>query len=219
MIIYGTSLSPFVRKTMVFAAEKGVAITNVPLGTGSDDPAFLAASPLRKIPAMRDKGADDGADFCIADSSAIVAYIEAKHPQAALIPAEPMARAQAIWFDEFADTVFFAVASKIFGNRVVLPKFRNQPGDQAAADAAEADDLPPLFDHLEGAIRPSGFLVGDALSLADIAIASLFVNLAHASVSVDGARWPKLSAYVDTMLARPSFTPIIAAEKARLAAA
>ena len=51
MIVYGASLSPFVRKVLAYGAEKGLELEHKPLGLGSDDPDFLAASPFRKIPA------------------------------------------------------------------------------------------------------------------------------------------------------------------------
>ena len=37
MIVYGNSLSPFVRKVLVFAAEKGVSIEPRPAVPGADD--------------------------------------------------------------------------------------------------------------------------------------------------------------------------------------
>ncbi|RYF98192.1 MAG: glutathione S-transferase family protein, partial [Caulobacteraceae bacterium] len=51
MILYGSSISPFVRKVLAFAAEKGVTLEHKPLGLGSQDPGFLAASPFRRMPA------------------------------------------------------------------------------------------------------------------------------------------------------------------------
>jgi glutathione S-transferase len=38
MIVYGSSLSPFVRKVMAFAAEKGIEIELKPGGLGNKDP-------------------------------------------------------------------------------------------------------------------------------------------------------------------------------------
>ena len=80
MIVYGASMSPFVRKVLAFGAEKGLELENKPMGFDSDDPDFLAASPFRKIP-----GFSDG-DFRIADSSAIIAYLDAIRPEPNLIP-------------------------------------------------------------------------------------------------------------------------------------
>ena len=82
MIVYGPSLSPYVRKVLVFAAEKGIAVEQSTATRGPDaDPAYLAASPFRKIPALKD------GDFLLSDSSAIVAYLDKLKPEPALIPA------------------------------------------------------------------------------------------------------------------------------------
>ena len=86
------------------------------------------------------------------------------------------------------------------------------------ADKAEATELPPLLAYLETQIPASGFLVGDRLTLADLAVASPFANLAHAGCPIDRDLYPKLAAYVETILARPSFAGWVAREKRALAA-
>lgn len=212
MKLYGNSISPFVRKVLAFAAEKGIALQVVPVGLQSGDPAFLAASPFRKMPAFDHDG------YTLADSSAIVQYLEALHPEPALIPADPKERGKTIWFDEFADTIAAAAIGPMFFNRVVSPKFMGRPGDLAAANAAQTTALPPILDYLEGVVPPSGFLVGDRLTLADLAVASPFVNCGHAGVPLDAATHPKLTAYVAAIHARPSFAAMIAGEQAFLAA-
>ena len=45
--------------------------------------------------------------------------------------------------------------------------------------------------------------------IGDIGVLTQFVNLAHAGVAVDAARWPKLAAYVERGFARPSFKAMI----------
>ena len=206
MIVYGSSMSPYVRKVIAFAAEKGIELEVKPLGLGSDDPEFREASPFGKIPGFRD------GDFVLSDSTAIVTYLEAVQPNPALIPAEPKARARTIWFDEFADTILMACGSRIFFNRIVAPRFLKRDGDLATADKAEREELPPLLDYLEGLIPASGFLVEDRLTLADIAVASPFANFRHANVGWDGQRHPRLRAYVEAILARPSFNDWVARE-------
>ncbi len=91
--------------------------------------------------------------------------------------------------------------------------FLNRPGDLAAAEKAENEDLPPILDYIERTVPDSGFMVEDRLTLADLAIASPFVNLAHCGITVDPEKNPKTAAYVDKILARPSFAPMIAQEK------
>ena len=199
MIVYGSSLSPFVRKVLAFAGEKGIALELKTVVPGSEDPDFLAASPFRKMP-----GFSDG-DFAISDSSAIIHYLEAVHPEPALIPAEPKARARTIWYDEFGDTILCGCGAKMFYNRIVAPLLGRE-GDLAAADKAQSEELPPILDYVERVIPESGWLVEDRLTLADIAVATGFANLRHLGISVDTATHPKLAAYVDKMLARPSFS-------------
>ena len=210
MIVYGASLSPFVRKVLAYGAEKGLELEHKPLGLGSDDPDFLEASPFRKIPGFRD------GDFAISDSSAIIHYLEAKYPEPPLIPAEPRARARVIWFDEFADTILCACGAKMFFNRIVAPRFLGREGDLETADKAEKEELPPILDYLERTLPDSGWLVGDRLTLADIAVATAFANLRHLGVPVEAERTPKVAAFAERMLARPSFAGWVERESAFL---
>jgi glutathione S-transferase len=156
-------------------------------------------------------GFRDG-DFTISDSTAIITYLEALHPEPALIPPEPKARARTIWFEEFADTILVATMGKVFFNRIVSPTFLGQPGDLALAEIAEKKEFPPLLDYVESQIPDSGHLVGDTLTLADLAVASPFVNFAHCGITVDPASHPRTAAFLAAIHARPSFAPLIAQE-------
>ena len=198
MIIYGSPLSPYVRKTIVYCLEKGVDFESDPMGLGKRPDWFLKMSPFGKIPAFKDD------DFEISDSSAIVAYIEAKHPEPNLIPTEPKARARTVWFEEYGDTIVAACSGKIMFNRLLAAKF-GMKGDPAIADEAERVEFPKLMDYLETVIPASGFLVEDRLTLADIAVVSPLVSMGHASCHVKAASHPKVAAYVAKMIERPSF--------------
>ena len=211
MILYGSSLSPFVRKVLAFADEKGIELEVQPTGLPQPGPEFLEASPFRKMPALRD------GDYTLADSSAIVHYLEAKHPEPALIPADPKLRGKTIWYDEFADTVLVTCGAKIFFNRIVAPRFLGREGDLTAAEQAELNDLPPILDYVESIAPADGeYLVGDALTLADIAVAGPFANFRHTDTKVDPERYPRTVAYVERILARPSFAHWVDRETALL---
>ncbi|MEE9432774.1 MAG: glutathione S-transferase family protein [Sphingorhabdus sp.] len=214
MKIFGASLSPFVRKLMVYCAERGIEYDHTPtfpMGPDGADPDFVAASPMGKIPAMNDDG------FTLADSSAIIHYLEVKHG-AALLPEEAKARGKAVFYDEVGDTVIPAVMGPIFINRVVMPKFMGKDGDSAAADKAEKEDMPPLLAKLEAMMpEAGGFLVEGRLTLADIAVASPFVNLKHAGVAPDAAQHPRLAKWLAGIWSLPSFSAQIASEEKFLA--
>ena len=213
MILYGSTLSPFVRKVMAFAGEKGVDIELKPTGFPNPEADFCAASPFRKMPALQD------GDYCLADSSAIVHYLEARYPEPALIPAEPRARGTTIWFDEFADTILFVCGAKMFFNRIVAPLFLKRPGDESVAEAAYRDELPPILEYLETIVPDEGgYLVGDGITLADIAVAGPFANFQHLGIDISD-RFPRTAAYASRILARPSFSQWIERETAILAKA
>ncbi len=211
MILYGSSMSPYVRKTLAYVSEKGLEVETRPVGLADPDPAFRQASPFGKMPAFRD------GDFAISDSTAITTYLEAKHPQPPLLPTGPASRARTIWYEEFADTILIACMGKLFFNRIVAPRFLGRPGDLALADRAQAEELPPLLDYIERVVPASGYLVDDRLTLADLAVASPFVNFGHVGVFANAASHPRTAAFVEAILARPSFALLIAKEKAFLA--
>lgn len=210
MIVYGSSMSPFVRKVLAYAAEKGIAVESRAVGIGDPDPDFRAASPFGKMPALVD------GDYRLADSSAIVHYLEAKQPEPALIPADPRARGRVIWFEEFADTILGGCGAKMFFNRIVAPVFLKRSGDAAIADQAEREELPKILDYLETAVPEDGYLVGGGLTLADLAVASPLANLGHVDVTIDWQRFPRTAAFAERILSRPSFAPLIARERAFL---
>ena len=212
MILYGSSMSPFVRKVLAFAAEKSIDLDVRPVRFADEDPEFRSASPFGKMPALID------GDFKLADSSAIVHYLEAKQPEPELIPSDARLRGRTIWFEEFADTILAGCGAKMFFNRVVAPMFLKRPGDEAVADAAEQNELPPILDYLERtAPGEGGYLVGDRLTLADIAVASPFANLLHLKVELAEDRYPRTLAYTRRILERPSFKTWIERESAFLA--
>lgn len=206
MIVYGTGYSPYVRKILVSLAEKGVGYEHRPVMFHAPDPDFQAASPLGKIPAIDDAG------FKLADSSAILWYIERKHPDPALMPTDAQALGRAVWFDKFGDTELFAKLVVPFVERVLKPNMMGKPTDEAAVAKALNEDLPPLFDYLERAIT-GPYLVGDAFGIADISVVTGFYNFQLAGAEIDAGRWPKLADYVKRTLERPSFTAACEARK------
>lgn len=204
MIVYGSSISPFVRKVLVALAEKRIRYEHRPVAPQAEDAGFRTASPLGKISAI------DNGGFRLADSNAILDYLERQSPLPALIPADPEDAARARWFEKFGEVEFNRQFSVVFTERFLKPRLLKVPGDEALAQQAIDTDLPPLFDYLESQIS-GPFLVESAFGIADIAVAAPFHNLRLGQVEVDAARWPKLAGWVTLTLDRPSFVTAIAA--------
>ncbi|MCI4589870.1 glutathione S-transferase family protein [Sphingobium sp. BYY-5] len=210
MIVHGARPSPFVRKVVVFAAEKGIEIEVKSAGYGRGEPVFAKASPFGKIPALED------GDFTICDSTAIITYMDALRPEPNLIPTEPKARARTIWYEEFGDTIAQPVGGQMFFNRIV-GKALKLPHDPALADVAEAEKIPGIYDYLESVLPDSGWLVEDRFTLADIAAASPLINVCYCSKGLTAERWPKVVAWMAQVKARPSVAGALAQEAAILA--
>jgi glutathione S-transferase len=204
--VYGVNLSPFVRKVRVALAEKNIAYDLDPVLPFGPRPEFMEISPLGKIPVY---GEDD---FTIPDSSVIIAYLERTRPQPALYPADPRDFARALFLEEYADTRLVDKGLTIFRERFVNPRFMNKEPDTAAIQRTIEEDMPPILDYFESRVDGGDAIVAGRFSVADIAIASPFVNLMHADYKVDAARWPKLAAYLDNVHARPSFKALIEEE-------
>jgi len=211
LIVYGANLSPFVRKVRVLLAEKGLAYSLEPINPFAPPPEFVEISPLKRIPAFRDTDLPES-DNHLADSSVICDYLEHRYTNPPLYPQEPYARARALWFEEYADSQIASnMVRPLFFERIVKKILRQQP-DETICEAALRDHMPAIGDYLEKEIGRRDYLVGNTFSIADIAVATMFVNVRHAGELVDAGRWPNLAAYVAHIHERPSFKSLIEEE-------
>lgn len=210
MKLFGFPLSPFVRKVAVAAAEKGLEFEWEPSNPNAPTDEFARISPFKKIPAFSD------GDFAVADSTAIVTYLDAKYPDPALIPAAPEARARAVWFDEVVDTMLVPAGAPIVLNRFLRPTIFGVEGDEAAAVAAEEAIERPL-DYLEGELRAEGWLDAD-YTIGDISLASTIKTLGYTGWSIDAAKYPKLTAWYGRVCERAAWQKIAAHEAEMFAA-
>jgi glutathione S-transferase len=213
LIVYGASLSPFVRKVRVFLAEKGVDYTleNVNIFPAPDW--FKDISPLNRIPAIR----DEASGFTLSDSSAICAYLEKSHPEKSLYPSSAEDLGRALWFEEYGDSEMAGHIGMGTFRPMVVSRLMGKEADVDTAQKAANEKLPPYFAYLDAQIGDKEFFVGDAFSIADIGVATGFVNFAHAGFRPDATAFPQLSAYLDRIHARPSFAACIEEETGFLA--
>lgn len=207
LIVYGAPVSPFVRKVRVVLAEKGLEYSLEPLAPFPPSPQLLAVSPLGKIPAFRDTDLPE--PNTLADSTVICDYLEHKFPTPPLYPAAPYERARALWFEEYADSqVASNLVRGLFFERIVKKMLRLET-DETVYQKALSEHMPAICGYLEKELGDNDYLVGNAFSIADISIATMFVNIEHAG---EKACSPKVDAYVKRIHARPSFRAVIEEE-------
>lgn len=204
LVIYGSPVSPFVRKVAACCIIKEVAYEIAAVDVFAPPQWFRDISPMKRIPVLRDRSiAAEGAGGTIADSSAICAYIEKKHPAPAVYPTGAFDHARALFWEEFADTsLAFAGGMGIFRPIFFAAAKREEP-DLAKARATWAEQMPPVFDTLEAALDGGKFLAGGALSIADITTAAVLGQIGLvAELPLD--KWPRLAAHYAAMSAHPA---------------
>lgn len=205
--LYGAALSPFVRKTRAFMLEKGLEYKAVHVDPFNLPADYARLNPLKRIPALDDDG------NILADSAVICAYLEHKHPQSPLFPTDPYAHARCLWFQKYADYEIAPLATfVVFRQRFLLPLV-GKSCDESKVKKVLAEKLPPLLDYLEAEIGEREYLVGDSLTVADLALVSQWVNLEHGGEAAFLDNWPSLKAHRERLLARDSFQQLVTGER------
>ncbi len=211
LTLHGPTLSPYVRKVKLILLAKGIEHSQEQTPP-SQDPEFLKISPLGKIPVLLDEQGRP-----INDSSIIANYLEERYPENSLLPEDVYDRAQARWFEEYADSAVNPVlVFGLFGQKIIQPCFFNNPTDEAVVENALAQ-APKFLEYLEKQIAGKTYFVGNKYSLADISLACTFCCLSHADFHIDAEKYPSLAAWFKGIMDRPEYQEIMAGEKAFLA--
>ena len=100
----------------------------------------------------------------------------------------------------------------LFAQTVVGPNINKVPTDQAVVGNVLDHVRPKIFAYLESQISDK-YLVGDTMTLADIAITSKFVVYQYMGFEIDGGRYPKLAKYLRGIMATASFQRALADER------
>jgi glutathione S-transferase len=212
LTLYGAPLSPYVRKVRLLLDEKALDYQLEIVLPFSQPDWYSALNPLGRIPALKD------GDFNLADSSVICQYIEEKYPQLPqLLGQSAEQRARVRWLEKYADYELGPLCTfTLFRNRALKPSM-GQPCDEQAVQEALTEKLPAHFDYLEQTLGTAQFLVGDSLTLADLALACQLINMEHGDEQLDARRWPSLAAWLGRIKARPSLQKILPGEQRTLA--
>jgi glutathione S-transferase len=140
-------------------------------------PAFLAINPNGKVPALED------GDVRLWESAAIMCYL-ANRAGSSLWPKDPARQVDVIRWLSWDAMHFSRHGGTLFFQRVIKPHFRLGEPDLAAIDEAMGffrQFAGVLNSHLEG----QGYVVGDALTVADFALASFLPHAHEAKLPLD----------------------------------
>lgn len=163
-------------------------------------PAYRALNPVGKVPAI----ADDG--FTMFESGAIVEYLLERYGQGRLRPAPgSQDSARYLQWSWFAEATFARPLGDIAQHTVVRPEAERIPA--MAADGHARALL--CLDALDAAVTGKSFLVGNALTAADIMMGYTLFLARRFGVMQPGGH-AAANAYYDGLLARPGFAKALA---------
>lgn len=153
-------------------------------------PDYLALNPYGRVPTVVD------GDFVLYESTAILDYLEALHPEPALVPSSPRERALVSQHIKLCDVeVGSHTEDLIFPSRFV-------PREKWDLDAMQRarDEIDRHLAILGRALGDGAWLVGGRYSLADLCYTPFaeFFSLLGLSVPTNVAAW------TERLLARPS---------------
>lgn len=206
--VYGVPFSVHTRKVLMAAQLKGIGYEVVPVapvlpdGLPRDWPRI---SPTGLIPAIEHGG------LSLTDSTAITLYLERLVPEPALLPQDPKEYARVLSLDAWAGTLFQRVVRPLFHELVVGPRLHDRQGDRAIIDGA-LREARACFTFLEGLDR-GRFLVGEHLSIADLAVVSNLIVFHYVGQRIDSRSSPRLSQYFRDRIAEPAFATALERER------
>jgi glutathione S-transferase len=199
--IIGSLQSSYTRVVRMVCEEKGIdyQLTETLLGA----PALRAIHPFGKMPVLRH------GDFTICESKAIATYLDRVFAGPELIPSDPQALARTEQWVSLVNTVMDRTLVRSYLLAYAFPQTADGRPDRAAIDAV----LPAVRGQLallETAVAPTGHLVGDRFTLADINLLPILYyvrQLPEAAAAFTAAT--HLGRYYATHATRPSFVRTI----------
>ncbi len=201
--LYHFALSPFCRKVRLVLAEKKIEVELVEERYWEPSQEFLRRNPAGQVPVLKMGGAH------LSDSQAICEFIEETHPEPALLPTDPRARAEVRrlvgWFDDKFHT---EVTSNLVYERVNKKVMRGGYPDGRAVKEG-ASKIKFHLDYMTWLLDHRRWLAGDRMTLADFAAAAHLSCLDYIS-DVDWNRSETVKDWYAKIKSRPAFRSILA---------
>jgi glutathione S-transferase len=171
--LFTISGSPFAWRVQLALEYKGVPYEARVLQVSKNEhrsPEYLAINPRGRVPALRD------GELVVCDSLAILAYLERKHPTPPLFGATPAETAR-VW-QTLLETV---AAFDRLGDDYTVPIYYGRTVEEAAKIRAAVPALKTELASLDETLRWRTWLVGNAITAADLALYPMAKSLERAT--------------------------------------
>lgn len=195
MVILGSPNSPYLRKTRIVAAEKGLEVEFRQNSPWTRDTLAPAYNPLGKIPVLI---LDDGQTLF--DSRVIVDYLDRLAPEPVLIPRDGPERTRVLRWEAMADGI--CDAAQAYFLDLQYPEEQRRPGWMQR----QQNKILPAVQAVANDLGKRAWCVGESLTLADAALICALDYLSFRLPEILDWRdaYPNLAAWADRMNERPS---------------
>ena len=188
--LYDCTTAPSPRRTRMLLAEKGIEYENIQVDLTKGEQmgdAFRKINPGCTVPAMVTEDGD-----VLTENAGISAYLEALHPEPALLGTTPMEKAQIATWNWRCEMGGLMSAAEALRNSSPAMKDRALPGPKNIPQIPELAErgvmkLGWFFKTLDRQLSANEFVAGEAYSVADIT----------ATIVVDFGRWVKVTPQED----------------------
>ena len=208
----GFRISNYHNKVRIALLEKGIPFEEDESCKPSQESAFLARSPLGKVPWIELDGGRR-----LAESEAICEYLEETYPDKPLMPKDPYERAKVRELITFIEWYGEMVARRLYGQAY----FGSGPVSESTKQSVEKD-LEKGVRALKTMMKFSPFIAGSQLTLADCAAFVHLPLLSRTTKIVYGrdflADVPQVKPYLEMLKQRPAFARVDEDRKAASAA-
>jgi glutathione S-transferase len=199
--LYFHPLASFCHKALIALYENGIPFEPivVDLADEASNAAFRKVWPMTKMPVLR----DEARDRTVAESSTVIEYLDAFYPGATrFLPDDPDRAWQTRMWDRFYDHYVQEPMQKIVTDRL-------RPAGQSDGHGVEQAkrQLLEAYKVAGPMMQSKTWAMGDYFTLADCAAAPalFYAN----TVLPFGSTEKNLSAYLDRLMARPSFARVL----------
>jgi glutathione S-transferase len=191
--LYQHPLSTYARRVRIALFEKNIEAELVEVdmpGRAHRREPYLSLNPYGRVPTLVDD------DLVLYESTAILEYIEATHPEVPLVPADVKQRALVSMHMKLCDLQMTRPAGLILLSKRFVPEAAWRLEEMAKAQQEVDKHLSIVDRQLVG--KP--FLVGDRFTLADLC----YVPFLEFLVLFETPPPPNVKAWSDRLLSRPS---------------
>jgi glutathione S-transferase len=191
--LYYHPRSTFSRRVHMALLEKSLPFELIELdmkARAHKAPEYLALNPYGRVPTLVEDS------FVLYESTAILEYLEATHPEPPLAPRDARGRALVAMHMKLADVEMGSATGTLIFPKRFLPK---EKWDLAAMGKAK-DGVARHLGILDKTLSSATWLVGDAYSLADLCYTPFAEFFGLMDVDVP----PSVAAWAARLLARPS---------------